>query len=100
MFKVKSLGLIFLSFALGSSSLRIKSSELKVLSPEIEGSSQLAYETLDNFLVELKREKNSPTLNSTKWEKVGENKEKPLNKIIWESYKDCCLQKKLLIFFF
>ena len=32
--------------------------------------------------------KNSPRLNSIKWEKVLENKEKPLKKIIWKSYKD------------
>ncbi len=32
--------------------------------------------------------KNSPNVNSIKWEKVRENKEKPLKKIIWESYKD------------
>ncbi len=32
--------------------------------------------------------KNSSTLNSIKWEKVPDNKEKPLKKIIWKSYKD------------
>ncbi len=32
--------------------------------------------------------KNSPRLNSIKWEKVLDKKEKPLKKIIWKSYKD------------
>ena len=31
--------------------------------------------------------KDSSEFNSIKWEKVGENKEKPLNEIIWKSYK-------------
>ena len=33
-----------------------------------------------------KFKKNSPTLNQIKWEKVQENKLKPLKKIIWKSY--------------
>ena len=40
---------------------------------------------LDVFAEEVK---NSPTVNSIKWEKVRENKEKHLKKIIWKSYKD------------
>ncbi len=32
--------------------------------------------------------KNSSSLNSIKWEKVRENKDKPLKKIIWKSYND------------
>ena len=63
MLKIKSLGLILSFFLLGSSaSLIMKSSELKVTSPEIEGSSHLTYETLDNYLVELKREKSLTSL--------------------------------------
>ena len=41
---------------------------------------------IDVFAEKVK--KNSPTLNSIKWEKVRENKEKPLKNIIWKSYKD------------
>ena len=43
-----------------------------------------------NFL-ELFAEKEKeelPRLNSVKWEKVEENKSKPLKKIIWKSYKN------------
>ena len=32
--------------------------------------------------------KDSSEFNSIKWEKVGENEEKPLKKIIWKSYKN------------
>ena len=32
--------------------------------------------------------KDSSEFSSIKWEKVGENKEKLLKKIIWKSYKD------------
>ena len=35
-----------------------------------------------------KFKKNSPTLNQIKWEKVQENKLKPLKKIIWKSYEN------------
>ena len=35
-----------------------------------------------------KVKEDSSEFNSIKWEKVGENKEKPLEKIIWKSYKD------------
>jgi len=43
-----------------------------------------------NFLVLFaeKVKKNSPTLDSIKWEKVQESSEKPLKKIIWKSYED------------
>ena len=62
MFKLKTLGLIFLSLVLGASNLIVKSSESKGIYPEIQGSSQFAYETLDNFLPELKREKSLTSL--------------------------------------
>ena len=62
MFKVKTLGLIFLSLILGACNLIVKSGELKPASPEIEDSPHLAYETLDNFILELKREKSLTSL--------------------------------------
>ena len=61
MFKVKSIRLFcFFLFLVFSSSI-VKSSELREKS-SIKGSSQIAYETLDNFLVELKRERSLTSL--------------------------------------
>ena len=61
MFKVKSIRLIFFFLFLVFSSLSVKSSELKDKS-SFKESSQIAYETLDNFLVELKRERSLTSL--------------------------------------
>ena len=61
MFKVKSIRLIFLFLFLFFSSLSVKSSELEKKS-YIKQSPQIAYETLDNFLVELKRERSLTSL--------------------------------------
>ena len=55
MSKLKSLGL-FLSLFLVISNCRVKSNELED-KPSLKESSQAAYETLDNFLVELKKER-------------------------------------------
>tara|TARA_A100001035_G_scaffold248940_1_gene219330 strand:+ start:729 stop:1433 length:705 start_codon:yes stop_codon:yes gene_type:complete len=61
LFKVKSIRLFcFFLFLVFSSSI-VKSSELREKS-SIKGSSQIAYETLDNFLVELKRERSLTSL--------------------------------------
>ncbi len=35
-----------------------------------------------------KVKEDSSELNQIKWEKVGQNEEKPFKKIIWKSYKD------------
>ena len=58
--KVKSLGL-FLSLFLVFSNCRVKSNELED-KPSLKESSQAAYETLDNFLVELKKERSLTSL--------------------------------------
>jgi len=58
--KVKSLGL-FLSLFLVISNCRVKSNELED-KPSLKESSQAAYETLDNFLVELKKERSLTSL--------------------------------------
>ncbi len=60
MSKVKSLGL-FLSLFLVFSNCRVKSNELED-KPSLKESSQAAYETLDNFLVELKKERSLTSL--------------------------------------
>ena len=60
MSKVKSLGL-FLSLFLVISNCRVKSNELED-KPSLKESSQAAYETLDNFLVELKKERSLTSL--------------------------------------
>ena len=65
MFKLKSLGLIFLSFVLGISIVKVISNKLKVIYPNRQSSTQLAYETLDNFLVELKKAKSLTSLCQT-----------------------------------
>ncbi len=62
LFKVKTLGLIFLSLVLGASNLIVKSGESKGIFSEMQDSSQFTYETLDNFLLELKREKSLTSL--------------------------------------
>ena len=62
MFKVKSIRLIFFFLFLVFSSLSgVKSSEPEDKS-SFKESSQIAYETLDNFLVELKRERSLTSL--------------------------------------
>ena len=60
MSKVKSIGL-FLSLFLVFSNCRVKSNELED-KPSLKESSQAAYETLDNFLVELKKERSLTSL--------------------------------------
>jgi hypothetical protein len=61
LFKVKSIKLIFFFLFLVFSSLSVKSSELEDKS-SFKESSQIAYETLDNFLVELRRERSLTSL--------------------------------------
>ena len=61
MFKVKSIRLICFILFLFFSNLRVKSSDLEDKS-SIKESSKIAYETLDNFLVELKRERSLTSL--------------------------------------